>query len=320
MKKQINKKSNYLMFLTSLSVLLMVSCQSPIKRKITNNGIQKDIIEIEEKTEDLKPIHKSFLNYLEKFHSKSNEANALVDVLEKSGLNYKSVFLLLDSLEIKLQPYELKRKEIVHEIDSTCTAIQLTIDNQQKLRDSLNNIITPYMLITSKKVLDNYDDVIKLKTMIKNTAEKPIQKVSFDLIFTNSNNLEFNIPCEYNKKLVNKAVHNFIFDEGLHHEYFLLLNTLEFPAFSSSYQIKSIMYADGQTSYINQKYYYNDLYKDENYTNSVESMGYCPYLTRYDDLCISLNVTNENYINVVEEEASFLKDFIIKYLENNINE
>lgn len=320
MKKPILKRTNYLIILSSLSFLLLMSCQSPIKRKITNKGIKQDIIEIEDRIEEVTPIQISFLNYIQKYYQETTEANELVGTLEKSRLSYKTVFTLLDSLEIKLIPYELERNEIIEDIDSSCTEIQNTIDFQQELRDSLNNIVIPNLLIASKTVWDKYEDVIELKVMIKNNSDKLIKKVTFDLIFINSKNVEFHIPCEYEGNLTIKKVRDFIFDEKEHEDHFNLLNSLELPVFISSYQVKSITYTDGNSSSIDSRYFYSYIYKDKYYSSPDEKVGYCPYLTKYDELNILLQNINDKYMDVIEKKAPFLKDFFIKYLENNINE
>lgn len=319
MKKQIINTTKHWLFYTSLSVLLFVSCQSPVKREITKNSINQDVEDIYEKNEELKPIHKSFLNYLNN-EPYSYERNELVNFLEKSGLTYKYVFTILDSLELKLKPYELKRIEIIRQIDSTCVIIQQTIENQEKLRDSLNTLIIPNLLVGRKTTWDYYKDVIELKTMIKNNSEKVIQKVSFDLIFSNSNGAIFYIPCEHTGNIDIKTTFSFIIDDKSHKRQYELLNSIELPTYISSYQVKSIKYGDGRTSMINRKYFYNNLYTDKNYSQSPENTGYCPYLTRHNELRVSLEVANENYLSVVEEEASFMKDFFIKYLEKSINE
>lgn len=313
MKTQVVKKCSFVAFIVLSCVLLVSSCSSPLKRKIKKDNIKRDIEEINKEIDVTSSIQKSFLSYLEEVLAKTNDKNDFVLNLENSNLSYKQVFADLELLDSKLIPYELKRIKIIRSIDSTCNIIQETVDRQAFLRDSLNSLVVAKVFIARKTIWDFYDDVIEVKTIIKNYSGHPIHKVTFDLNFKNSNNEEFSIPCIYIGNLINKKEYSYIYDEVAHKKDFMLLNSLKLPIMNlTSYQIKSIKHANGKLESINTEYLYNDLYINVDYKS-----GNCPYLLSSNELNQMLKKANENYLKIVNEVAPYLNDFFVEYIEKS---
>ena len=161
---------------------------------------------------------------------------------------------------------------------------------------------------------DYYLKVIEIDSRIDNYSRNTVNYLAFDYIVRKNDSVSFKIPCEVELPIVNKLQKDFIFDDELHTKIFQDLESVGLPFYTADYQVKKVVFANGNILAINEKYYLDEIFADKQYTSPSMLKGECPYMTDSDYLITNLHQLNARINAFLNEAAPAMAPFYKWYL------
>jgi len=102
---------------------------------------------------------------------------------------------------------------------------------------------------------------------------------------------------------------------NVYHGFYKNLKSFGLPFYSADYQVKKIVFENGNTLAINEEYYSDKLFTDKQYTSPSKLAGECPYL-KESDLLLSRFRQLQAQVDAVINEASPTMNSFLKWYFN----
>lgn len=302
----------YLLIVTPI-LFMIISCDNSYKHDIKFGNLQTDLAFFQDKKNELNEIQNEFIRYLSTY-DQNPEIKTFVNLLNDNNYTYSRFFAELAKFNNEVIQLKDEKDKLFKAIDDTCNFIQQKVDVQNHLCDSMNSIVRPKINIARKTIWDKYLTVVEIDSRIYNYSHNTVNYLSFDYILKKNDSLVFKIPCEVELPIENNLQKDFIFDAEVHAKIYQTLESIGLPFYSADYQVKKIVFTNGKTLAIDEKYYANELYADKQYISPSIFKGQCPYLTSEDRLIISLDQLNRQVNAFINKAAPSMSQFLKYYI------